>query len=433
MAWKYRLGRHRWAAAGLMALALAGGIARSASGVLVDMAGHWSAPLVAALEARGIIAGDPSGRFQPDAPLARAEMAKLLVVGLGNEKDAELLQQYPSRFTDIPGWHWARGYVESLAESAVTDGYPDGTFGPSDPVTRAQMAVFLVRAAGMAEQARLMRFESTPYRDNGEIPDWARGAVQVALASGLMSGFGDLTFRPLQPITRAEGSVTLLRLLELKGAAYHMAGTLVRFDPVTRQGTVRDPVGQEQPFTMARAAQYFRGGVPVSPQKVSPPDQVWIVLGPDGTGRFMDARYMDLQGTRATVADQSLTVTLSDGRQRTFTVQSGALVFYNGRVAPLSQVNGAPEVYLALDQVTSEVRVIDAVNAPIQGEVADLDAEHASLVVNVGDEQRALTVSPDAVLLLNSLKVSLVQIQPGDRVRLALDSADDIVYLQADR
>ena len=432
MALKIRLGRYRWAA-GLLGLALIGGIARSASGTLVDMAGHWSAPLVAALEARGIISGDTSGRFNPDSPLARAEMAKLLVVGLGNEKDADLLREYPSRFTDVPGWHWAKGYIESLAESAVTDGYPDGTFGPADRVTRAQMALFLVRAAGLAEQARLMRFESTPYTDDAQIPDWARGAVHVALANGLMSGFGDQTFRPLQPITRAEGGVTLLRLLELKGAAYHVAGTLAEFNPTTRKGVIRDALGQETPFTMSRSAEYFRGGVPVAPQTVTPLDQVWIVLGDDGIGRLMDARYADMLTTGAVVTGQAVSVRLPDGSQGTLNVQPGALLFYHGRPAELSRVNGAPEVYVALDQATGEVRVLDAVNAPVQGEVVNVDVAQATVLINTDDDSKTLRVSPEAVLLINGVRATLAQVHAGDRVQIALDSHGVVVYLQVNR
>jgi len=52
-------------------------------------------------------------------------------------------------FPDVPTSHWAFQYVEALAASGITQGYPDGTFKPATPVTRAQMATFLARALGL--------------------------------------------------------------------------------------------------------------------------------------------------------------------------------------------------------------------------------------------------------------------------------------------
>jgi hypothetical protein len=47
-------------------------------------------------------------------------------------------------FTDVAG-HWAEAWIEQLAEEGITSGYPDGTYRPNNNVTRAEMAVFLVR------------------------------------------------------------------------------------------------------------------------------------------------------------------------------------------------------------------------------------------------------------------------------------------------
>jgi hypothetical protein len=432
MAFKKMASPYRWAT-GLLAVALVAGVSRTASGVLIDMAGHWSTSLVTALEAKGIIAGDVSGKFGPDTPLSRAQMAKLLVTGLGTEKDADLLAGYSSRFSDIPSWHWARGYIESLAELDVTEGYPDGRFGPEDTVTRAQMAVFLVRALKLDQQARLMRFESTPYRDDREIPDWARGAVHVALSTGLMSGFDDQSFRPLESITRAEGSVTLLRLLEMDGAAYHLSGTLVRFDPVRLQGVVRDSLGQERSFRMAPHAQYYRGGAAVAVEGVTVMDQVWVVLGADGTGSFLDARDSGLVALNPVVDGRSLRVMSPNGNQQTYAVQPGALVFLNGRVAPLEQVSGATQVYLALDRVTGEVRIADAVTVSVEGELVAFDASIAQLTVKSGDESKDLPVARDLAVFLDGRPSTLEDLQMGDRLRIALSSAGTVVYLEAER
>jgi hypothetical protein len=48
-------------------------------------------------------------------------------------------------FSDIAG-HWAEAWVEQLAIKGITSGYPDGTYRPENQVTRAEMAVFLVKS-----------------------------------------------------------------------------------------------------------------------------------------------------------------------------------------------------------------------------------------------------------------------------------------------
>lgn len=414
---------------GVVALATAG----TASGLLRDMAGHWAGPLVAALEAKGVIAGDSSGRFQPEGMLTRSQLAKLLAVGLGYEQEANLLAQYDSRFRDISSRHWARGYVESLAELGLVKGYSDDTFGPEDSVSRAQMAAILARAAGMQEQAESVSETSSPYADSETIPSWARGSVQVVTMSGLMTGFPDGTFRPDQAMTRAEAAVVLERLLAVRGAAFHLTGTLIRFDTSSLEGIVRDSLGQDRPFRMASGARYYRGGQPATELQVKALDQVWVVLGADGTGRFMDARFLDRVVTNVKVDGQRLTASPVAGGTETFTVQPGSPVFLNGRAVPLAAVNGAPEVYLAFDRVTGEVRVVDAVNAPVHGKYVGIDPATGKLLLDVNEDLSVLSVGADALFFLDGQRVELADLEVGQSVRIALDSTGAVTYLEAER
>jgi len=407
-------------------------VAAPARAVLTDMIGHWAAPLVSALQVRGIIAGDVDGLFHPEKPLTRAQMAKLLTVSLGREADAELLQRYPSRFADVPDFHWAKGYVEALAETGITTGYSANSFAPEDPVTRAQMAVFLIRAAGLADQAYQMRFEKTGYRDDAAIPDWARGAVNVARLVGLMEGFEDQTFRPNDPLTRAEGSTALRRLLALEGQAYNLAGTLIAFNPRTGEGIVRDELGQERSFVMASDAVYYRGGVLVTAREIEPLDQVWIILNDAGEGCFLEARFADLYGTHAVVEGDTLQVMVAGQPQR-FALQPGALVFYNGRPASLQEVHGAEEVFLALDRQTGEVRVLDAVSTPLRGSLTAVDAQAREITVRLAEGEKRYSLSPEAVVQLDGMTVGLGSLKAGYKVRLALDETLQVTYILAER
>ncbi|HWI60440.1 MAG TPA: S-layer homology domain-containing protein [Symbiobacteriaceae bacterium] len=418
-------------AAGMLVVSLM--VARPASGLLVDMAGHWSGPIIGALQARGIIAGGEQGQFDPELPLTRAQLAKLLVTGLGYQEEATLLSQYPSRFSDVVRWHWAKGFVEALAESALVEGYPDGRFGPEETVTRSQLAAILVRSVGLVDQARLYRFDRTNYVDDAQIPDWARGYVAVAQRAGLMSGFEDGTFRPEQPISRSEGGVAIFRLLSLKGRVFDLTGTLMRFDPATLQGTVRDALGQEQPFTMAAKAEYFRAGAPSAAAQLRVLDQVWVVLGPDGKGTFLDARYDELLTANPQVQGQTLTITLPGNGRRTLPVQPGAPIFLNGQPVPtLDRVQGAGALYLVLDRVSGDVRAVDAVTVHVAGRLLSTDAEKVFYVVT-GSETKIIKSVPEIIVVLNGQRVQVSDLKSGDQVKLVLNENGAITYVVAER
>lgn len=423
--------KRRTALIGAAVLTLA--VATPAAALLTDIGGHWAAPLIGALEARGIISGDQYFRFNPEAPLTRAQLAKLLVTGLGSEADAHLLATYPSRFSDVPKWHWANGFVESLAEAGAVQGYPDGAFGPEDTVTRAQLAVIFVREAGLADQARLRQFELTGYADDAAVPDWARGAVQVAQKVGLMGGFEDNSFRPLQAVTRAEGSVALARLLSLKGRAFDLSGTLVKFDQVARTAVVRDFYGQERSVTMSLNAQYFRAGSSSYVGAIRPLDQVWIVLGPDGTGTFMDARYQDLLGKNLQVSGSTVTVSGADGRAQSATLQPGAPVYLNGRPVSTAQVDKATDAYLLFDQVSGDIRVLDAVNVTASGSLVGVDQEKHMIVIQNATGVQIIPLAPDAIYVLNGQRLAVGDLRIDDRLQLAQNASGQAEYVMAER
>ncbi|RAK19890.1 S-layer family protein [Anoxybacillus vitaminiphilus] len=87
---------------------------------------------------KGIIAN--STAFNPHGTLTRAQMAKMLA-------NAFQLPKGESRnFKDVSSKHWAKTFIDQLASSGITTGYPDNTFKPENPTTRLQFSLFLARA-----------------------------------------------------------------------------------------------------------------------------------------------------------------------------------------------------------------------------------------------------------------------------------------------
>lgn len=92
----------------------------------------------------GIMVGDDQGNFNPYKTVTRAEMATIICRMLNETENLPS----STTFTDVPTSHWANAYVGKAAELGIVNGYGNGKFGPSDPVTYEQAVTMVVRALG---------------------------------------------------------------------------------------------------------------------------------------------------------------------------------------------------------------------------------------------------------------------------------------------
>ena len=128
-------------------------------------------------------------------------------------------------FSDVEDGEWYAQAVGTLAAMGILQGRPDGSFGPEDSITRAEFAAIASRFATVAERA------TVTFTD---VPEdyWARQSIAVAARWGWINGYGDGTFGPDRNITRAEASAIINRMLGRSADADFVAGqrdTLVSF------------------------------------------------------------------------------------------------------------------------------------------------------------------------------------------------------------
>ena len=108
---------------------------------------YWAAAWIKQLAAEGITSGCGPNLYCPETSVTRDQMAVFL---LRAEHGASYTPPPATGvFTDVPIDHWAAAWIEQLAVEGITGGCGVDTYCPSTPVTRAQMAVFLVRAFGL--------------------------------------------------------------------------------------------------------------------------------------------------------------------------------------------------------------------------------------------------------------------------------------------
>ncbi|MFR6291092.1 MAG: S-layer homology domain-containing protein, partial [Peptococcaceae bacterium] len=113
--------------------------------------------------------------------------------------------------TDVNG-HWAEQAIHDWMERGYIGGYEDNTFRPDQTITRAEF-VKLVNKTIDADQTATIAFSDV------SDSDWFAGEVALALGEGYVSGFEDGTFRPGQPVTRAQAAAFLAKALKLTGDA----------------------------------------------------------------------------------------------------------------------------------------------------------------------------------------------------------------------
>lgn len=121
-------------------------------------------------------------------------------------------------FTDITG-HWAEDYINRAAAKGFISGYPDGSFKPNHPVTRAEFTVMLARALDLEGKDATIAFT-----DKDQIGTWAKGAIVQAVQAGIISGYEDGSIRPNAQITRVEMAAMIARALKLSSETDTLTG-----------------------------------------------------------------------------------------------------------------------------------------------------------------------------------------------------------------
>jgi len=109
-----------------------------------DTIGHWASLWIEALRSDGITGGCGLNSFCPEDQVTRAQMAVFLL----KSKYGAGYTPPPATgtvFGDVPSGHWAASWVEQLYAEGITSGCESGNYCPDEPVTRGQMAIFLVR------------------------------------------------------------------------------------------------------------------------------------------------------------------------------------------------------------------------------------------------------------------------------------------------
>ena len=148
--------------------------------------------------------GYADGTFGPARNMTRAEVTTMFARLLTEQIEAD--KTYTNTFNDVPSSYWAANYIGYMQQFGIVTGFSDGSFRPNAPVTRAQFAAIASRFEKLTEGTKSFTDVPSTY--------WAAKYINFAATRGWVTGYADGTFRPANPITRAEVAAVTCRLLE---------------------------------------------------------------------------------------------------------------------------------------------------------------------------------------------------------------------------
>lgn len=187
------------------------------STTFVDLDGHRFAEDIGSLAAQGIVQGVDDERFAPDLPINRAQMASIIdrffARGVGIA-----LPDGTVPFDDVAPGSVHAGAIGRLVAAGITTGTTPRTYDPGAPVTRAQMASFLTRAAALLVEAELTGLPEERPRANDPYSSSIR-AAWVHLFDGSLKSAASIE-RTLDELQAADVSHVIAQVVRRHDAYY---------------------------------------------------------------------------------------------------------------------------------------------------------------------------------------------------------------------
>ena len=185
--------------------------------------------------ALGIVEGYEDGGFHPTANITRAEFAKMADIAAGLEESANKLQDADSSYSDVKSGAWYTGWINLASSQGFVKGYPNGTFGPNNTITYAEVVTVVMRLLG--------------YNDNLTGP-WPINYINQAIKLDILEDVEN--FSANAPATRSDVAIILAAALDTE---------MVKWDKDTEEFVGKDVTLLEDSFGDASGEYVFLGHV----------------------------------------------------------------------------------------------------------------------------------------------------------------------------
>ncbi|RNB84643.1 S-layer homology domain-containing protein [Brevibacillus fluminis] len=198
-----------------------------------DLKKHWAEATVKIMMDKSIINGYPDHTFRPNKPVTQLEALTMVINLLTQNKDLLTVgDDYTGK--DVPDW--AQNSVKLALINHIVD---DKDFQPNKPATRMFVIKLLVNALGSEFDEN--SDDNLYFGDISKLSSDEKAYLSFALLQSLVEGYGDKTFKPNKPVTRAEMAVFVNRLLGKIGnidLGSNVKGTIAKIDKEDEELTI---------------------------------------------------------------------------------------------------------------------------------------------------------------------------------------------------
>jgi hypothetical protein len=171
-----------------------------------DLQGYaWAEGSILTLAKKGVVIGTGDHKYEPKRAVTRGELTKILALASG-----DLNFGGTASFGDVAEHDAYKTFIETVVRKGYMSGDKEGTFRPSAPLTREELAIVLVRFAGLELTDNKNELS---FLDKGKIRGFALPYVKTALANGLLAGDAEGTFRPQAAASRAEVATAIVNVM----------------------------------------------------------------------------------------------------------------------------------------------------------------------------------------------------------------------------
>ncbi|MDQ0878077.1 putative integral membrane protein/predicted DNA-binding antitoxin AbrB/MazE fold protein [Paenibacillus sp. V4I3] len=396
---------------------------------------EWAIRYIASLASKRVFEGYEDGTFKPHNTVSRIEAitAAVRLMGLRSQAESSAEMSTHLNFKDadkVPSW--AVGYVAVALENDLFS-ENDDMVQPQKEGDRLWATTLLVKALKLDAQAKAKMNTTLPFKDAKQIPAGAVGYVAVAIEKGLVDGFEDNTFRPNQPVTRAQ----LAALLDRTGGQLPdqgnntMNGTVSRV--VTNNTLSITSSGTTSTYPLHPDVFIYRNGAKVNASALQVGDVVKVrtfngqIVFIEVTNAVQSIIY---SGTvSAAVTNNTLTLTKS-GATSTLPLHPDVVVYRNGIKVSAYDLKVGDEVNIRTsDNKVIYIEVTKSIVPISSSGTVSATVSNNVLKLTKSGVTTSYTLHPDVVIYRNGVKVNASSLLVGDEVNVRT-SDNKVIFIE---
>ena len=325
-------------------------------------------------------------------------------------------------FSDASG-HWAESSIRKMNLKGVLQGTAAGKFEPNRAVSRLELAVMLVRAEGLDQEARSTTTAPVQLVGYQSLPTWSRGYVSYAVALGLLDDEDLNNFRPNDDALRYQVAVMMVRALGQEAEAKRITTLPSYTDAYTIPQWARGYVA------LATTKGLFKGDASGNFRPLATVTRGEMAALLDRLDKLQDNNLdtTDLKGTVTQVVlgtAPHLELTLTDGSSTTLYLNQGAWVARAGSATVFSSIRVGDQVTAVRDPLGGYgyLEAEGSSTRTVTGNLAaSFNASTKTIVVTVSGTTSAYTAASTSVVIRrDGVAAADDDLMIGDRVVLTL-------------